>query len=205
MIKTIIYAQHMDSNPLSEDGMILSEAVKATGTVMRVLKKTSCLVMSALLVFGVCGCRGGRSTGRQYEVVSDLQSVESNIDGQSSAVDSEEKQDGTSNHKTVDQEQRDGADSRPVGNEELDDWDDGVSVEIEKTFEPMVVPSRKNAYKLSNTYRKIKNGETVTVAYCGGSVSGGTGASDDTKTSWRALTTAYLRSVAAGQVKEIDA
>ncbi len=40
---------------------------------------------------------------------------------------------------------------------------------------------------LSNTFTKLKNGETVNVIYFGGSVTNGHGASNAEKTSWRAL------------------
>ena len=74
-----------------------------------------------------------------------------------------------------------------------------------KPFTPMEIPSREKAYKLSNTYSKIKGGETLKVAYFGGSVTGGTGSTDADKYSWRALTTAYLKSISKGGVEEIDA
>ena len=41
---------------------------------------------------------------------------------------------------------------------------------------------------------KLKKGDTVNVAYIGGSVTGGTGSSDASKYSWRARTTAWLQS-----------
>ena len=69
--------------------------------------------------------------------------------------------------------------------------------EPQEGFTAMIIPSRKSAYKLSNTYSKIKSGETVKVVYYGGSVTNGTGASDDEKTSYRALTTAYLKTLSS--------
>ena len=72
-----------------------------------------------------------------------------------------------------------------------------TSDNTEEEFVPMSIPSRKSAYKLSNTYSKIKNGETVKVVYYGGSVTNGNGASDDEKTSYRALTTAYLKTLSS--------
>lgn len=75
----------------------------------------------------------------------------------------------------------------------------------DEEFERMEIPSRNNAYKLSNTFNKMEKGETIKVAYLGGSVTSGHGASDPDKTSWRALTTAYLKSVSSGPVTEINA
>ena len=72
-----------------------------------------------------------------------------------------------------------------------------TSDDTEEEFVPMSIPSRKSAYKLSNTYSKIKNEETVKVVYYGGSVTNGNGASDDEKTSYRALTTAYLKTLSS--------
>lgn len=72
-------------------------------------------------------------------------------------------------------------------------------------FLPMEIPSRNNAYKLSNTLNKIKSGGTVNVVYFGGSVTGGTGSSNSSTKSWRALTTSYLKSISPGNVKEYNA
>ena len=74
----------------------------------------------------------------------------------------------------------------------------------DEEFKPMEIPSRKNAYKLFNTYNKMKNGEAVKVVYFGGSVTRGHGASNEDKYSWRALTTAYLKSLSSGTVEEIN-
>ena len=69
----------------------------------------------------------------------------------------------------------------------------------------MNIPSRKNAYKLSNVFEKMKAGKAVNVAYFGGSVTSGTGSSNSYTKSWRALTTAYLKSVSKGSVNETNA
>ena len=79
-----------------------------------------------------------------------------------------------------------------------DVYSDTQNDDYEETFVPMQIPSRKNAYRLSNTYSKIKSGERLNVVYYGGSVTSGTGASDDEKTSYRALTTAYLKGLSSG-------
>ena len=79
-----------------------------------------------------------------------------------------------------------------------DVYSDTQNEDYEETFVPMQIPSRKNAYRLSNTYSKIKSGERLNVVYYGGSVTSGTGASDDEKTSYRALTTAYLKGLSSG-------
>lgn len=72
-------------------------------------------------------------------------------------------------------------------------------------FTAVSIPSRKNAYKLSNTYGKIKSGQSVKVLYYGGSVTNGSGASEDAR-SWRMLTTAYLKTLSTGSkyVTEIN-
>jgi len=46
---------------------------------------------------------------------------------------------------------------------------------------------------LNNTYLKLKNDKRLTVAYIGGSVTAGSGASEPEKTAWRPLTTAWLK------------
>lgn len=46
---------------------------------------------------------------------------------------------------------------------------------------------------LCNTFGKLKAGKQLTVGYFGGSITEGAGASDWSKTSWRALITAWLR------------
>lgn len=52
----------------------------------------------------------------------------------------------------------------------------------------------RNAYTLKNTRYKLEAGDIVNVAYIGGSVTGGTGSTDSSKYSWRARTTAWLKS-----------
>lgn len=49
------------------------------------------------------------------------------------------------------------------------------------------------AVGLGRTMSKLKSGEKVAVGYIGGSITKGGGASDEEKTSWRALTTAWFR------------
>ncbi len=51
-----------------------------------------------------------------------------------------------------------------------------------------------NTYTLQNTQYKLEKGDTVNVAYIGGSVTGGTGSTDASQYSWRARTTAWLQS-----------
>lgn len=46
---------------------------------------------------------------------------------------------------------------------------------------------------LSNTFFKLNHYNSITVGYFGGSITEGAGASDGQKTSWRALTTEFLR------------
>ncbi|MBR5552996.1 MAG: hypothetical protein IKV98_04005 [Clostridia bacterium] len=58
---------------------------------------------------------------------------------------------------------------------------------------------------LSNTYNKLTNDKKLTVAYFGGSVTVGHAASDRSKYSWRALTTAWLAdNFADAEVVEIN-
>lgn len=47
---------------------------------------------------------------------------------------------------------------------------------------------------LNNTYSKLKNDNKLTVAYIGGSITAGAGASKPDETSWRSLTTAWIKS-----------
>ncbi len=51
----------------------------------------------------------------------------------------------------------------------------------------------QNRGSLGNVFTKLNNGEDVTVVYLGGSVTWGAGASNRDSTSWRALTTKWLR------------
>jgi len=54
-------------------------------------------------------------------------------------------------------------------------------------------PSLDNCYKLSNSYHKLTTDKKLNVAYIGGSVTNGTGASDENTKSWRGLTGTWLR------------
>lgn len=59
---------------------------------------------------------------------------------------------------------------------------------------------------LQNTYAKWVHGEPITVAYYGGSVTYGTGASNPSEKTWRALVTRWLEEHHPdGEVKEINA
>ena len=52
---------------------------------------------------------------------------------------------------------------------------------------------------------KLKAGETLNVTYFGGSVTSGTGSTNASKNSWRALTTAFLKTLTGGKVEETNA
>jgi len=47
--------------------------------------------------------------------------------------------------------------------------------------------------KLGRTFEKLKKEKKLTIGYFGGSITAGAGASDGSKTSWRALTTAWFK------------
>ena len=57
-----------------------------------------------------------------------------------------------------------------------------------------------------NVFARLKDGKPTTIAYFGGSITAGAGASDSSKTSWRALTTAWFRrQYAKTQITEVNA
>ncbi len=59
---------------------------------------------------------------------------------------------------------------------------------------------------LKNTYAKLKNGEDVTVAYIGGSITEGAGSTDKKTRGWRSLTTAWLKETyPSSDITEINA
>ncbi len=70
-----------------------------------------------------------------------------------------------------------------------------------QTFE--IVQERNG---IVNLFARLKDGKPTTIAYFGGSITAGAGASDSSKTSWRALTTAWFRrQYPKTQITEIDA
>ncbi len=62
--------------------------------------------------------------------------------------------------------------------------------EIKTEFDTDYVKIRNG---LNNTYLKLKNDKKLTVAYIGGSVTAGAGATEPNETAWRPLTTAWLK------------
>jgi len=70
-----------------------------------------------------------------------------------------------------------------------------------QTFE--IVQERNG---IVNAFARMKDGKPTTIAYFGGSITAGAGASDSGKTSWRALTTAWFRrQYPKTQITEVDA
>ena len=74
------------------------------------------------------------------------------------------------------------------------DCDENGTVEDADFMELVDTILGKKTYTLQNTLHKLTAGDTVNVAYIGGSVTGGTGSTDSSQYSWRARTTAWLSS-----------
>ena len=168
--------------------------------------KVICYLLIALLIVTACGCASKKSTANESFAVDtgdfDMSQFDSSeTAGNTSSENGESKPDNTqktdNSSKNSEGNKTNTSSETTAGNSSYNFSDD--------EFTPMEIPSRKNAYKLSNTYKKMKNGESVKVVYFGGSVTNGYGASDESKYSWRALTTAYLKSVSSGTVTEINA
>ena len=74
------------------------------------------------------------------------------------------------------------------------DCDENGTVADEDFVELINTILGKNTYTLQNTRYKLAAGDTVNVAYIGGSVTSGVGSTDADTYSWRARTTAWLQS-----------
>ena len=168
------------------------------------MKKTLKLIslfLAALIAFTLCGCGKKKSSIPDYE--DEYFSLETE---ENSAVsgDTASNDEIATGGKTSD---KDTAKSGATGNSNEDNT---VSVNVDDykkgtTFYKVDIPSRANAYKLVNTYSKLKSNQNVKVAYIGGSVTSGTGSSSESTKSWRAITTDYISSLTSGKVTEINA
>ena len=166
-------------------------------------KRMAVILIAVVFCFTMCACgnknpedfeasasdfnfhfdRSDKSAGEQS---SDTDSGKDASDLRNGDEDKNSGKNGNSDQKTDSESEKAGSGDNTA-----------TSYDTEEEFVPMSIPSRKSAYKLSNTYSKIKNGETVKVVYYGGSVTNGNGASDEEKTSYRALTTAYLKTLSS--------
>lgn len=149
-----------------------------------------CLLLSFAIVVMCCGC-GKKSTKKKTVKISDEYG-----DTYDDITGSDDSQ-GTS--------ENDNSSSDNSSGKSNDSNTSGISgIDSSDYKKLMDVPSRANAYKLTNTYNKLKNGDALKVGYYGGSVTSGTGSTKESTNSWRALTTAYLKSLAKGKVTELN-
>ncbi len=83
-----------------------------------------------------------------------------------------------------------------------DNGNENGVVEVVTEFDTEYVKIRNG---LNNTYHKLKNDKKLTVAYLGGSITAGAGATNHNATSWRALTTKWLsENFPDSQITEIN-
>lgn len=188
---------------------------------MKTTLKLISLFLAALIVFTLCGCGKKKTTIPDYEdeyfsieteessdTVSENTTSDDNKTTKDKALTGDNKQVGNGDLTDNGSE-----DNKSVGNEKTPDnssENNNVSVNVDdykkgSSFYKMSIPSRANAYKLVNTYSKLKSNQSVKVAYIGGSVTSGTGSSSESTKSWRAITTDYISSLTSGKVTEINA
>lgn len=153
---------------------------------MRKTLKLICIFLSALFVISLCGC--GKKA-KNESLPADFEDSYDDIEVENNDEKTENTESGSS--------AKNGSSASDTS---------GLDGLINSSGDKhMNIPSRANAYKLTNTYNKLKNGEAVKVAYYGGSVTSGTGSTKESKNSWRALTTAYIKNIAKGNVTEVNA
>ena len=170
------------------------------------------LLIVFLLMFNVCAC-ASKSTSAGEDNSFAINTDDFDMPFRNGSSDQDATSDTDSSESSKNTSSKKGADNKGTGSsKETGNTDNSGNTDTgssyyndDDEFKPMEIPSRKNAHKLSNTFSKMQKGETIKVAYFGGSVTRGHGASNDEKTSWRALTTAYLKSVSSGSVTEINA
>ena len=157
------------------------------------IHKLCCVLISILLITGIAGCKSKKdfvlSNNDEYFSLDD---DEATTDADTETSETKSTKQNTGNNK-----------NDKSGNNTSSDIDLSA-LQGSDNFSPIEVPSRKNAYKLTNVYNKMKKGEKINVVFFGGSVTGGTKASSEAK-SWRGLTTKYLKSTSSGIVTSVNA
>ena len=149
------------------------------------------------IVLSLCSCKNKKDNNSNYE--DEYFSIEGDNENSSDAGDNS----ATDNEKTNDNKKLPSNGNSANASVNADDYKAGKN--SGSSFYRMDIPSRVNAYKLSNTYSKLKSNQKVKVAYFGGSVTSGTGSSSENTKSWRAITTKYISSLTSGKVTEVNA
>ncbi|MBR4761735.1 MAG: hypothetical protein IK086_03780, partial [Clostridia bacterium] len=160
------------------------------------MKKVMCIIVALIFAVSVCACGESKNKGNNA-AFDDTGDEFFDISDDNGDTKSDSGESGTDVKKF-------GGGSNNTGDNGGDDNFTPVELYENKNFTPKSVPSRKNAYKLTNTMNKLKAGETLNVTYFGGSVTSGTGSTNASKNSWRALTTAFLKTLTNGKVEETN-
>ena len=162
---------------------------------MKCFIKTVSLILALMLLLSLFGC------GEDKKPAFVAEDEYYNIEDENGASGQSDAGNGDSNNTSQGES---GNNSQNSGSDSGDDDFEPIEIIERDGFIPKEIPTRKNAYKLSNTMNKLQSGKTVNVVYYGGSVTGGTGSSDPEKKSWRALTTEFLKSQTSGTVNAVN-
>ena len=165
---------------------------------MKTTLKLICVFLATLTVFTLCGCAKKKNSLSDYEDEYFSLGTEESSDEANENTTSDNKK-STGDKKSVDNKTQDSGNGGNNASVSVDDYKKGSS------FYKMDIPSRANAYKLVNTYSKLKSNQNVKVAFIGGSVTSGTGSSDESSKSWRAITKKYISSLTGAKVSEVNA
>ena len=171
------------------------------------VKKILSGMLSLLMIGGIVGC--GEKNTSSFEVdpndftldFGNGESQASSSDGYNEETEDSKQSETSQNNNSKNNSSKETSVSSSNVSSTVSlgfEGDDYVSNETEseageKVPEFIELPSLEKANKLSNSLNILKEGKDLKVVYFGGSVTGGTGASNAEKTSWRALTTKYLK------------